>query len=80
MKIMLPWKVNQYPNGLAVLYLSAPEAKKMVSTAVKEPPVKNSGVGAEEKYQYAALSVSSVGDLLFTAEEIRHWQTDPAPS
>ncbi len=78
-EIMPLRKVNQYPNGLAVLYLSAPEAKKMVSTAAKEPPVKNSELAQKStstlRYLFHRLAI-----LLFTAGEIRHWQTDPDPS
>ena len=78
-EIMPLRKVNQYPNGLAVLYLNAPEAKKTVSTAAKELPVKNSELAQKStstlRYLFHRLAI-----LLFTAEEIRHWQTDPAPS
>ncbi len=72
-------KTNQYPNGLAFLYLNAPEAKKTMSTAAKEPPVKNSELAQKStstlRYLFHRLAI-----LLFTAEEIRHWQTDPDPS
>ena len=72
-------KTNQYPNGLAFLYLNAPETKKTVSTVAKEPPVKDPKPTQKStstlRYLFHRLAI-----LLFTAEEIRHWQTNTPQS
>lgn len=70
-------KANQYPNGLAVLYLNAPVAPKkdteekiIPTTPEQQPPIERSTQTL--RYFFHRLAI-----LLFTAKEVHQWQHDP---